>query len=62
MVKKRKIHEINHRVIQYQKQTDCLHGGVWKMVKYKAMGRPMGKIDHKKVWSWVEQEGEELEI
>ena len=59
---KRKIQEINNRVIQYQNQADCLHGRVWKMVKYKAMGRQMGKIDLKKVWRQREQEGEKLEI
>ena len=32
------------------------------MVKYKAMGRQMGKIDLEKVWRQGEQEGEELEI
>lgn len=62
MVNRRKIQEINNRVIQYQNQADCLHGRVWKMVKYKAMGRQMGKIDLKKVWRQREQEGEKLEI
>lgn len=48
-------------MIQYQNQADCLYERVWKMVKYEAMGRQMGKIDLKKVWSRGEQDGEELE-
>lgn len=50
-IKRRKIQEINVRVIQYQNQADCLYERVWKMVKYEAMGRQMGKIGLKKVWS-----------